>query len=590
VNGRLRVAPEALDRALFAALLLFAFSLTVGIALTQIALGVAIALWLAKCAVRRRWLGFATPLDRWVLLFLAASILASIFSPRPADSALMLKKFYLVSPVYLLPYAVQKRQHLTSLVWMFLLGAALTAGYGLIKYFMGVDGRLLGTQPTAMHSGGIYMMASLLCLSLAMASAGRGKLPAALAALLISAGLLFTKTISAWFGWLAGLSALLWRRRWLIAGAAAVAVVLLVVAFLFRPMEAWLFFTGNKPVSLQIRLNLWRMGWHLFARRPLTGYGMISLQDQYCHIPYDNPYWDIAMSTGHMHNNFINIAVTTGLVGLSAFVILWVAIFRELAGSLRIADGELRPFALGILAAIVGFMINGLAEFNFGASVPVTVAWFLIGCSLAVKGIGDGGLNAVRNAEETRRPWKIKRYFDIIICLVLLPLLAPVFLACGAAVALGSKGPIFFLQNRVGRGGKLFRIIKFRTMVPGAQDKGPLLAERGDPRVTKVGRFLRRWSLDELPQIFNVIKGEMSLVGPRPELPQLVAGYSPWQRQVLSVLPGITGFSQVHGRDDLPMDTKLRLDAYYVRHGGLVMDAWILWRTFFELVSGRGAF
>lgn len=184
----------------------------------------------------------------------------------------------------------------------------------------------------------------------------------------------------------------------------------------------------------------------------------------------------------------------------------------------------------------------------------------------------------------------MKRLFDIIICLYSLPLLVPVMLVCGAAVAVDSGFPVMFLQDRVGRNGRIFRIFKLRTMIPNAESKGPLLAERGDPRVTRIGRFLRRWSLDELPQIFNVMRGDMSLVGPRPELPQLVANYTPWQRQVLKVLPGVTGFSQIHGRDDLPMDTKLRLDVYYTKHRSLALDAWILWRTFFELISGRGAF
>jgi lipopolysaccharide/colanic/teichoic acid biosynthesis glycosyltransferase len=172
----------------------------------------------------------------------------------------------------------------------------------------------------------------------------------------------------------------------------------------------------------------------------------------------------------------------------------------------------------------------------------------------------------------------------------MLPFLLPLMLAAGLAVVIDSGTPVLFLQERAGRYGKIFKILKFRTMVRDAESKGPLLAERSDPRVTKVGRFLRRWSIDELPQLFNVLKGDMSLVGPRPELPQLVAGYSPWQRRVLKALPGITGFSQVHGRDDLSMETKLRLDIYYVRHRSLAMDLWILWRTLFELVSGRGAF
>ena len=158
------------------------------------------------------------------------------------------------------------------------------------------------------------------------------------------------------------------------------------------------------------------------------------------------------------------------------------------------------------------------------------------------------------------------------------------------AIALDSRGGVFFLQDRVGKDGRLFKIYKFRTMVPNAERKGPLLAVRGDPRVTGVGKFLRRWSLDELPQIFNIVKGEMSLVGPRPEIPPLAAGYSGWQRQVLAVKPGLTGFAQVMGRDELEMETKLRLDVYYVRHRSLAFDAWIIWRTVIIVFNGRGAF
>lgn len=385
---------RALDRALDAVLLLFAFSLTVGIALTQISLFVAILLWLAKCAVARRWLGFSTPLDKWFGLFLAACLVATVFSVRPADSAVMLKKFYLMTPVYLLAYAVRDRRQLRQLAGAFLAGAALTAGYGLAKVAVGADARLLGTQPTAMHSGGIYLMASLLALALlpgGIAARERARcwaLAAAGAVLLV--GLALTKTISAWAGWLAGLTLLIRRRWWwLVAAIALAAAAALAVTFRDRPMEAWLFFTGNKPVSMQIRLNLWRMGWHLFQQRPLTGYGLISLQDQYRDIPYDNPYWDIAMSTGHLHNNVIQIAVTTGAIGLAAFVLMWIAVFRALAAALNGAGAASRPYARGALVCAVGFMVMGLAEYNFGSSVPVTVIWFMVGLALAVRRI-DG--------------------------------------------------------------------------------------------------------------------------------------------------------------------------------------------------------
>ncbi|MBI5806595.1 sugar transferase [candidate division TA06 bacterium] len=184
----------------------------------------------------------------------------------------------------------------------------------------------------------------------------------------------------------------------------------------------------------------------------------------------------------------------------------------------------------------------------------------------------------------------MKRAFDITFSLAAVLVLLPVLAAVALAVVCDSRGGIFFLQDRIGKDGKTFRIFKFRTMIPNAENKGPLLAVRNDPRVTGVGKFLRRWSLDELPQLLNILKGEMSLVGPRPEIPPLVANYSPWQRQVLKVQPGLSGFAQVLGRDDIEMDTKLRLDAYYVRHRSFCMDIWIILKTVAVVIDGKGAF
>jgi lipopolysaccharide/colanic/teichoic acid biosynthesis glycosyltransferase len=184
----------------------------------------------------------------------------------------------------------------------------------------------------------------------------------------------------------------------------------------------------------------------------------------------------------------------------------------------------------------------------------------------------------------------MKRIFDIIISCFALLVIWPAMALVAVAIAWDSRGGVLFLQDRVGRGGRRFKIYKFRTMIPNAERKGPLLAVRDDPRVTPVGKFLRRWSLDELPQIFNIIRGEMSLVGPRPEIPQLADDYSVWQRQVLAVRPGLTGFAQVMGRDDLALETKLRLDVFYARHRSLCFDLWIMWRTVIIVVSGRGAF
>jgi len=184
----------------------------------------------------------------------------------------------------------------------------------------------------------------------------------------------------------------------------------------------------------------------------------------------------------------------------------------------------------------------------------------------------------------------MKRTFDIMASLPALIVLLPVLLLVALAIVLESRGGVFFLQDRIGKDGKPFKIFKFRTMVPGAESKGPLLAVRNDPRVTLAGKFLRRWSLDELPQLFNIVRGEMSLVGPRPEIPPLVADYSPWQRRVLLVKPGLTGFPQVMGRDDLALETKLRLDNYYIGHRSFCFDLWIIWRTAVTVITGKGAF
>ncbi len=184
----------------------------------------------------------------------------------------------------------------------------------------------------------------------------------------------------------------------------------------------------------------------------------------------------------------------------------------------------------------------------------------------------------------------MKRLFDIITCLLAVILLMPLALLIAAAIAFESQGGVFFLQDRAGINGKVFKIFKFRTMIPDAEDKGPLLAVRGDPRVTRLGRLLRRWSLDELPQLFNILRGEMSLVGPRPEIIPIVKGYSRWQRKALQVKPGLTGISQVMGRDDLSMETKLRLDIYYIRHQRFCFDMWIIWKTGVIVLTGKGAF
>ena len=174
-------------------------------------------------------------------------------------------------------------------------------------------------------------------------------------------------------------------------------------------------------------------------------------------------------------------------------------------------------------------------------------------------------------------------------------------LAIAVAIRLSDGGPAFFSQTRVGKDGKVFKIYKFRTMVVDAEKRlaalreknesdGILFKMRRDPRITAVGAWLRKWSLDELPQLFNVLLGEMSLVGPRPALPDETAQYADHVRRRLVVKPGITGLWQVSGRSDLSWDETVRLDLRYVESWSLALDLQILWKTFSVLFEGSGAY
>lgn len=180
----------------------------------------------------------------------------------------------------------------------------------------------------------------------------------------------------------------------------------------------------------------------------------------------------------------------------------------------------------------------------------------------------------------------MKRAFDVIASLVLLALAAPVMLAVAAAVALSLGRPVLFRQMRPGLGGRPFEIVKFRTMGEGRDGAGAPLAD--DRRLTQVGRFLRAWSLDELPELWNVLKGEMSLVGPRPLLMEYLPLYSPEQARRHEVRPGLTGWAQVHGRNALGWEEKLALDVWYVENRTFMLDLKILAKTVLAVLSRKG--
>jgi exopolysaccharide biosynthesis polyprenyl glycosylphosphotransferase len=195
----------------------------------------------------------------------------------------------------------------------------------------------------------------------------------------------------------------------------------------------------------------------------------------------------------------------------------------------------------------------------------------------------------------------LKRGFDLAFGALALIGLAPVMLAIAVAIKLDSPGPVFFLQERVGKDGVRFRMVKFRSMRQDAEQllealraeneaSGPLFKMRRDPRVTRIGRLLRRSSLDELPQLFNVLLGEMSLVGPRPPIPKEVADYEDWQYGRLRAMPGMTGLWQVSGRSDVPFHDMVRLDFHYIRNWSLRLDLEIILRTVPAVLRNRGAY
>ena len=184
----------------------------------------------------------------------------------------------------------------------------------------------------------------------------------------------------------------------------------------------------------------------------------------------------------------------------------------------------------------------------------------------------------------------IKRFFDIFASLIGIVLLSPIMLITAVAIKLDSKGPVIFKQERLGKGGKVFLIYKFRSMCPGAEGMGTGQSSFDDPRVTKVGKFIRATSIDELPQLFNILKGEMSFIGPRPPLtyhPWSVDEYTPEQFHMFDVRPGITGWAQINGRKDVEWHERIRLNNYYVQNYSLFLDIKILFITAFKVLKNE---
>ena len=193
-----------------------------------------------------------------------------------------------------------------------------------------------------------------------------------------------------------------------------------------------------------------------------------------------------------------------------------------------------------------------------------------------------------------------KRITDIVCSLAGLIVLSPILLIIAIAIKMDSKGPIFFKQDRVGKDERIFSMYKFRSMVVNAEElkkslekenemSGPMFKIKKDPRITRVGRFIRKTSIDELPQLINVLKGDMSLVGPRPSLPKEVEAYEPWMKERLTVLPGLTCIWQVSGRNNIPFKEWMELDIKYVRERSYLLDLKLIFKTFFVLFGDDNA-
>ena len=244
-------------------------------------------------------------------------------------------------------------------------------------------------------------------------------------------------------------------------------------------------------------------------------------------------------------------------------------------------------------------LVDRLEEVGMPFAIPVHSLRFQRATLLSKAYVSDGYLHYL-TTESRPVQWAIKRLSDIVLASVALLLLSPLLLSVAIAIRLSSPGPVLFRQTRVGLHGAHFQFLKFRSMVVNAEalkrdllerneQTGPVFKMQRDPRVTPVGRFIRKFSIDELPQLINVVRGDMTIVGPRPPIPSEVAQYRPWQRRRLSVRPGLTCYWQVGGRNQIGFDEWMLLDLRYIDNWTLLKDLALILRTVPVVLLGKGA-
>ncbi len=312
-------------------------------------------------------------------------------------------------------------------------------------------------------------------------------------------------------------------------------------------------------------------------------------------------YWKAFLLRWHPENALgdshtpLSQRAQMGLLGLAgaaaAAGIVWRPLWWAAAASLALFFGSALPFFAKLWRRDRPVLLVAPALLAARAAA--------LSVGLAAGFVGLSGRQSPRQPAMRWASQTVKRLMDVGLSAGALVLSAPLLAGLIVLVKLDSPGPAFFVQARVGANGRHFRMVKLRSMVQGAELAVPAPANGtgglrpkipGDPRVTRLGRFLRRWSLDELPQFWNVLCGDMSLVGPRPEELEVVADYSDWHRARLAVKPGLTGPMQVNGRGDLPLDERVRLEIDYIEHYSVWRDVQILAKTIPAVIRGDGAY
>lgn len=396
------------------------------------------------------------------------------------------------------------------------------------------------------------------------------------------------------------------RRRtahWLLRTAAAAgallglfmaAIALLLERDLYPRFQIGLMAVTAPVVALSVRAAAQRMGRMLGGRSHrrilFVGVGREALRIRRLlrHAALDRPFI-VGHLTGPWDTDDTPRVPTTAILGGVDHL------SRVLTD--HVVDEVIFAAPIEALAQVLPFVAQ-CEEIGVTAQVPAeSEACRIVPEAINLHGIPMLSYSPVRHTPELLT---VKRAVDVLIAVIGIALLLPIFLGCAIAIKLSSPGPVLFRQRRSGLNGREFLMLKFRTMSADAEQRraevahlnesdGPVFKATNDPRRTAVGAWMRRWSLDELPQLLNVLVGDMSIVGPRPPIPEEVKQYDRWQRRRLSMRPGLTCLWQIRGRHRVGFDEWMKLDLFYIDYWSLKLDFLIMWKTVATVLSGSGA-